>query len=359
MGIAEELAKAMIAAAGAPDPELEVPGWIDSGYEPLNMMLSGDPKNGGFAMGRIFEIFGPPSAGKTWLATQVMRAAQKMGGVAQFHDHEYTFQLPFAERSGLNPVHPWFSYRRPETWEESNTIALQTAYAIRKSKLLPPLAPIVIVFDSVAAMIPKSVLYDAKGKKRGFDEYSMNDTSALSRVSSTTLKVINQQCAELNVTIIYLNQIRTKIGVIYGDPTTTPGGSSFEFYASARLALGKKYIKAKVNGVDEIVGQMMGIETKKNKLARPRQEIDLRLNFEDDGMTAVNLTHSLIEHAITVGKLKKLTTGRVEWVNGNSYPPVQLADLIDKGGLKPVLLNILYPDHYPVIAAPAVIAAVA
>jgi protein RecA len=357
MSIADDLAKAMIAAAGKPDEELEVPGYIDTGYEPLNKMISGDPKNGGIPMGRIIEIFGPSSSGKTWLATQIMRRAQEMGGVAQFHDHEYTFQLPFAVRSGLNGDYPWFSYRRPETWEESNTVALQTAYAIRQSKLLKPLAPIVIVFDSVAAMIPRSVLYDAKGKKRGFDELSMNDTTALSRVSSTTLKAINQQTAELNVTIIYLNQIRTKVGVVYGDPTTTPGGSSFEFYATTRLALGKKYIKQKVGGVDTVVGQMMGIETKKNKLQRARQEIDLRLNFEDDGMTAVNLTQSLIEHAIGEGKLKKLTTGRVEWINGNSYPPAQLADLIDKSGTKPALLHILYPDHYPAVAAPAVVAA--
>jgi protein RecA len=351
MSIADDLAKALIAAVGQPDPELEVVGYIDSGYEPLNDILSGNPKDGGFAMGRIYEIFGPSSSGKTWLATQIMKNAQKMGGVAGFHDHEYTFQLPFAERSGLNAAHPWFNYRRPETWEESNTIALQTAYAIRKSKLLPPLAPIVMVFDSVAAMIPRSVLYDPKGKKRGFDELSMNDTTALSRVSSTTLKAINQQTAELNVTIIYLNQIRTKIGVVYGDPTTTPGGSAFEFYATGRLALGKKFIKAKVDGKDEIVGQLMGIETKKNKLSRPRQEVDLRLNFEDDGMTAVNLTHSLIEHAIAAGVLKKLSTGRVEWVNGNSYPPAQLADLIDKSGTKETLLHMLYPTHY---AAPAV-----
>jgi RecA/RadA recombinase len=169
-------------------------------------------------------------------------------------------------------------------------------------------------------------------------------------VSSTTLRSINQQSAKLNATIIYLNQIRTKPGVVYGDPTTTPGGSSFEFYATHRLALGKKFIRAKVNGKDEIVGQLMGIETKKNKLARPRQEVDLRLQFLDDGMTSVNLTLSLIDHAVAVGKLKKLSTGRIEWVNGSSYPPGQLSDMIDKGGLKPVLLNILYPTHYPAVA---------
>jgi len=351
MSVADDLAKAIMGAVGGSDEELEVPGYIDTGYEPLNDILSGDPKNGGIAMGRIFEIFGPSSSGKTWLATQIMKQAQVMGGVSLFMDHELTFQQPFAERSGLKTEFPWFIYKRPDTWEASNTMALQAADAIRKSKKLDPLAPIVVVFDSVAAMIPQSVF------EKGITDYNMNDTTALARVSSTTLKSINQQSAKMNVTIIYLNQIRTKPGVVYGDPTTTPGGSAFEFYATARLALGKKFIKSKVNGKDEIVGQLMGIETKKNKLARPRQEVDLRLQFLDDGMTTVNLTLSLLDHAVAVGKLKKLSTGRIEWVNGSSYPPGQLADMIDKGGLKPVLLNVIYPNHYPAVAAPAAAAA--
>jgi protein RecA len=352
MSAADDLAKAILSVIGESDPELEVPGYIDTGYEPLNEILTGDPKNGGIPMGRIVEIFGPSSSGKTWLATQIMCAAQRMGGVAMFQDHELTFQVPFATRSGLNDQFPFFIYKRPNTWEESNTMALKAGEAIRKSKKLDPLAPIVVVFDSVAAMIPKSVF------DKGIEDYNMNDTTALARVASTTLKAINQQSAALNLTIIYLNQIRTKPGVVYGDPTTTPGGSAFEFYATHRLALGKKFIRAKVNGKDEIVGQLMGVETKKNKLARPRQEVDLRLQFEDDGMTKVNLTLSLIDHAVAVGKLKKLSTGRVEWVNGNSYPPGQLADMIDKGGLKPVLLSVMYPDHYPAVA-PAPVAAAA
>lgn len=349
MSLADDLAKAILGAVGENDEELEVPGYIDTGYEPLNEILSGNPKDGGIPMGRIIEIFGPSSSGKTWLATQIMRRSQEMGGVALFMDHELTFQVPFAVRSGLNDQFPFFIYKRPDTWEASNTMALQAAEAIRKSKKLDPLAPIVVVFDSVAAMIPQSVF------EKGITDYNMNDTTALARVSSTTLKAINQQAAKMNITIIYLNQIRTTPGVVYGDPTRTPGGSAFEFYATHRLALGKKFIYQKVGGKNEIVGQLMGIETKKNKLARPRQEVDLRLQFEDDGMTTVNLTLSLIEHAIAVGKLKKLTTGRVEWVNGNSYPPKQLAEIIDTGGLKPVLLHMLYPKHYPEPAtAPAV-----
>jgi protein RecA len=353
MSAVDDLAKAIMGAVGANDDELEVPGYIDTGYEPLNEILTGDPKNGGIPIGRIVEIFGPSSSGKTWLATQIMVAAQKAGGVAMFMDHELTFQQPFAERSGLNPNFPFFIYKRPPTWEESNTMALQAAEAIRKSKKLDALAPIVCVFDSVAAMIPKSVW------EKGIGEYSMNDTTALARVSSTTIKAVNQKAAEFNLTIVYLNQIRTKPGVVYGDPTTTPGGSSFEFYATMRLALGKKFVRAKVNGKDEIVGQLMGVETKKNKLSRPRQEVDLRLQFQDDGMTAVNLTLSLLDHAVNVGKLKKLSTGRIEWVNGSSYPPGQLADMIDKAGLKPVLLNVLYPAHYPAVAAPPAPAAAA
>ena len=112
-------------------------------------------------------------------------------------------------------------------------VTLQAAEAIRKSKKLDPLAPILCVFDSVAAMIPKSVW------EKDISDYSMNNTTALARVSSTTIKAVNQKAAEFNLMIVYLNQIRTKPSVVYVDPTTTPGGSSFEFYATISTHVGR------------------------------------------------------------------------------------------------------------------------
>lgn len=323
------LSKSLSSAIGENDAEQEVKHWIDTGYPLLNHIISGDYDKG-LPGGRIIEMFGPPSSGKTLIATLAMKAAQDAGGVAGFSDHEYAYQLPFAQRLGLNSAFPYWMYKRPETWEESNTLALRAGEIIRKSKAIPDEAPIVWVFDSVAAMIPMSVRYDKDGKRRDIDSLTMNDTSALSRVSSTTLKVINQMAAELNMTFIYLNQIRTKIGVVYGDPTTTPGGSAFEFYASVRLALGKKVIKDKNTG--EVIGQLTGITTKKNKLTRPFQEVDLRLSFEDDGMARLDFTAGLVDFLVEHGKLE-MSGAWITWIDGKKYYRNKLVDMINAAGM--------------------------
>lgn len=327
MGIAD-LAAALGKAIGENDPEQEVKNWLDTGYPLLNHIISGDYDKG-VPGGRIIEMFGPPSSGKTLIATQIMQAAQKAGGVAGFNDHEYSYMLPFAKRLGLDDTFPQWIYKRPETWEQSNEIALTAAETIRKSGAIPDNAPIVWVFDSVAAMIPNSVMFDKNGKKRPISEMNMNDTTALSRVSSTTLKSINQLSSQLDVTFLYLNQIRTKVGVVYGDPTTTPGGSAFEFYASVRLALGKKLIKDKTTG--EVTGQLTGITTKKNKLTRPFQEVDLRLSFDDDGMARLDFTTGLLDFLIEKGRLE--TSGAwVVWLDGKKYYKSTLAEKIDAEG---------------------------
>lgn len=332
-----ELAKSLESAIGLNDEEQEVKHWLDTGYPLLNKIISGDYDKG-IPGGRIIEMFGPPSSGKTLIATLIMQAAQKAGGIAGFSDHEYSYQLPFAKRLGLSDTFPSWLYRRPETWEESNTLALRAGEAIRKSKAIPEDAPIVWVFDSVAAMIPNSVRYDKDGKKRELDALTMNDTTALSRVSSTTLKVINQMTSELNMTVLYLNQIRTKVGVVYGDPTTTPGGSAFEFYASVRLALGKKLVKDKASG--EVVAQMTGITTKKNKITRPFQEVDLRLTFEDDGMARFDFTTGMLDFLIEHKKLE--TSGAwVVWIDGKKYYKTALAKMIDETGQQEELKRLI------------------
>ena len=334
---AEDFAKAMLAAIGGNDEEQEVKTWLDTGYPPLNKIISGDYFKG-VPGGRIVEMFGPPSSGKTLISTLIMIAAQKAGGVAGFCDHEYTYQMPFAKKLGLSDEFPHWIYRRPRTWEESNTLALKAGQAIREKKLIPDDAPIVWVFDSVAAMIPKSMLLDKDGKNRGIDEMNMNDTTALSRVSSSTLKVINQMTAELNMTVIYLNQIRTKIGVVYGDPTTTPGGAAFEFYASVRLALGKKMIKDKASG--DVIGQMAGITTKKNKVTRPFQEVDLRLTFDADGMAHFDFTGGMIDHLIEL-KLLNQSGAWIEWTDGKKYYKSALVTKIDSEGSYSELVALL------------------
>jgi recombination protein RecA len=337
MSKAAALAKAMEAAIGKPDEELEVQGYIDMGYPTLNEILSGK-RDGGLPRGRIIEVYGPSSSGKTLIATQAMIAAQQQGGAAMFHDHELTFQIPFAKKFGLDDTPGLFNYKRPLTWEQSNTMALNGIEALRK--VLGPGVPIVCVFDSVAAMIPQSMLVDSKGKARTLDELNMNDTTALSRVTSTTLKVINRFAGDLDATFIYLNQIRTKPGVVYGDPTTTPGGSAMEFYASIRLALGKKFIKEEIDGVKETTGQLIGVTTKKNKITRPFQEVDLRMVFDADGMAHWDFTTMAIDDLVAAGKLKSPRAGFIEW-EGVQIGKKTLAAKIDAAGKQADLLKML------------------
>lgn len=192
--------------------------WINTGDPQLNYCISGK-YDGGIPVGRIVEMYGPPSSGKTAEATDLMVRVQKMGGIAIFIDWERSFDVGLAKNMGLNTERPFWIYKTPETWEDGNALAIRAIELIRASGVIPAEAPILVVLDSIASAVPQSVLYDSKGNKREMTSFNMNDTSALSRVTSTTLKVVAQTAEFNNATFLYLNQQRTKIGVMFGDPT--------------------------------------------------------------------------------------------------------------------------------------------
>jgi RecA/RadA recombinase len=177
---AEALSKALLSAIGENSDDQGVTEYISTGFLPLNNIISGSYQ-GGIPQGRLIEMFGPPSCGKTALATMALIQTQKAGGIAGFMDHERSFDVSMARNMGLNDEFPYWIYKHPATWEESNTAMVRAAMAIRESKVISENAPILFVFDSVASAIPKSML------DKDFNELTMNDTSALSRVSSTTL----------------------------------------------------------------------------------------------------------------------------------------------------------------------------
>lgn len=332
----EKLSAALMSAIGENSEGTEPTSWLDMGYMPLNEMISGDPTKG-LAGGRMYEIAGPSASGKTLLATQAMIAAQRAGGFAIFVDWEQTFNAAFATRLGLNCEAPYFTYKRAETWEEGNTLAMRAADALRKAGV-PLQTPIVVVLDSIAAAVPKSMLYDSKGTRREIDEYTMNDTTALARVTSTTLKSINQLVGKLNVTCVYLNQIRTKPGVVYGDSLTTPGGSAMEFYATTRLFTGRKREMETVDGEKVLKAAIIGIESKKNKLNRPFLHAELRLAYKEDGLACFDFTSGYIDALCARGKLEE-KGGRVQW-EGKTYWKVQLARKIEEEGLLPELIKL-------------------
>lgn len=316
------LQAALVGSIGSNDEVQEPTHFLDTGIPELNMILSGR-YDGGVPYGRIMEIFGPSSAGKTYIATLLMIAAQRMGGIAMFSDHERSFMQTLAAKAGLDITPgPWI-YKRHRTWEEANTELMTMAQVVRSKGLIAPEAPIIGVFDSVAAMIPQSVF------EKGISQYSMNDTTALARVSSTTLKAINQICADLNVIPVYLNQIRTKPGVMYGDPTSTPGGVAFEFFSTIRLALGRSIDKDKKT--KEVSGQTISVLTKKNKIHRPFQKVELQLRFTPEGGATFDLNASLLDHLIAVGALT-MSGAYVNWVDGKKYNKGPLLEAINKAG---------------------------
>lgn len=215
-----DLAEALLKGIGDNDGAQAPSQYLDTGFPPLNKILSGRI-DGGLAYGRMYEMFGESSTGKTALATAWMVEAQKLGGVAGFMDWERSFNVDLAKSFGLNDERPFWIYAKPKTWEEGNMIAAKACKLIRESKAIPPDAPILMVFDSIAAALPKSMA------DKEIDEYSMNDTTALARVTSTTLKAQAAFCEEFNAIFLYLNQMRLKPGVCvrYDTPILLADGS--------------------------------------------------------------------------------------------------------------------------------------
>jgi protein RecA len=312
------LAADMMKAFGGVQTKPQSAKFFSTGYPPLDKIISGSYQ-GGIPQGQIVEIFGPSQSGKTHLATEIMKSAQAQGGCAMFVDWERRFKPDFAARRGLNIDPPHFVHVSPPTWEEGNSMGLRFAEMIRKSGDYDPETPIVVVLDSIAAAIPESMMIDkSKSGDAALDRgkslsFNMNDTTALARVTSTTLKMIAHYAREFNATFTYINQIRVKPGVSFGDPTCTPGGMATEFYADCRLSLSRAMDK---DG-NELAGQIVTAKTVKNAITRPMQKVSWVLSFLDDGDTVFDREASLIEYLVDSGKIESPTKGYYTWPAGS------------------------------------------
>lgn len=300
------MAKSPLAAAlegiiGKNADRVGIKNWMSTGIPELDAALSGKFEEGGVPGGRIIEIFGPASSGKTFLATMIMKATQQAGGIAGFSDHERSFEPVLAESLGLciDPDVGNFVYKRPETFEQSIQIAMNFCEQVRKLKLIPDKAPLVWVFDSVASMVPYDKLYDDKGKRRT-DRINMKDKLALATATSQNYPQLAQFAEDYNMTVILLNQIRMKPGVMYGDPTTTPGGNAAEYYASIRISLGRKMITNGKSGDDkETLGQEITANVVKNKVTRPFQKAKWRVMYNMAGFGAtVDVVGSTVDFLV-------------------------------------------------------------
>ncbi len=212
---------------------------------------------GGYPKGRIIEIFGPESSGKTTLALHAIAEAQKKGGIAAFIDAEHALDSAYAKNLGVNIDSLWVS--QPDTGEQ----ALEIAESLVRSGGVE-----IIVVDSVAALTPQAEI-----------EGEMGDShmGLQARLMSQALRKLTATISKSGCSLIFINQIRMKIGVMFGNPETTTGGNALKFYSSVRLEVRK--IETITKGQDNAIGNRVRVKVVKNKVAPPFKKVELELMF--------------------------------------------------------------------------------
>ena len=236
--------------------------WISTGSKLLDYICS-NRSNGGLPEGRIVEIFGPPSIGKSHIATQIARTTQSMGGIVVYIDTENATSVENLGMLGVD-VSKRFVYVDTHCTEEVLSIAEST---IMKAKAMDKDIPVTIVWDSVAASSPKAEL---------LGDYDKESIGLQARAISKGMRKITGVIANQNVLFVILNQIRTKIGVMYGDPDTTPGGKAIPFHASTRIKLGAGQ---QIKDGEDVIGINVSAKTIKNKVAPPFRKINFEIHF--------------------------------------------------------------------------------
>ena len=236
--------------------------WISTGSKLLDYICY-NRKNGGLPEGRIIEIFGPPSIGKSHIATQIAKSTQEMGGVVVYIDTENATSVENLGLLGIN-VSNRFVYVDTHCTEDVLSIAEAT---IMKARALEKDVPVTIVWDSVAASSPKAEL---------LGDYDKNSIGLQARAISKGMRKITGVIANQNVLFVILNQTRMKIGVMFGDPETTPGGKAIPFHATMRIKLGAGQ---QIKDGDDVIGIHVSAKTIKNKVAPPFRKVNFEIHF--------------------------------------------------------------------------------
>ncbi len=256
------------------DDRIEDVAVISTGSVGLNMALG----VGGYPRGRVIEIYGPESSGKTTLAIHAMAEVQRQGGIAAIIDAEHAFDRFYAEKLGVDTDNLLIA--QPDCGEQALEIA---------DELIRSAAVDLVVVDSVAALTPKAEIEGDMGD---------NKVGLQARLMSQALRKLTATISKTQTTCIFINQLRDKIGVMFGSPETTTGGNALKFYASVRLDIRRI---GQLKDGDEVVGNQVRVKVMKNKVAPPFKKAEFDLMF-NEGISKVG---ELIDLGVEKGILQK------------------------------------------------------